>query len=261
MEAHHLKTIERLIDLFKDDSRYLALIVGGSLAKGRNLENSDVDLLLVASDEEYARHVAEQDFWYFNQEICDYPGGYVEGKIIDLQFLKDVAHHGSEPARAAFVGAFLVYSRLPSLQELLVQIPIYPEAEREEKMKHFYSQVRAHNWYMQDAERRHLHYLQVHATSEIVFFAARLLLAYNRILYPYHKWLMYEVERAPEKPENFLELAEKLLNEQNAASAQMFFDCIDCFRDWGVTGNESVVRFMKEREWNWRNGRAPLADW
>ena len=80
MEAHHLKTIERLSNLFKDDPRYPALLVGGSLAKGRALENSDVDLLLLASDEEYSRCVAEQDFWYFNQEICEYPGGYVGGK-------------------------------------------------------------------------------------------------------------------------------------------------------------------------------------
>lgn len=261
MEAHHIRVIERLTEQFKDDARYSALIVGGSLAKGRGLENSDVDLLLVASDEEYARCVAEQHFWYFNQEICDYPGGYAEGKIIDLQFLKDVAHHGSEPARAAFVGAFLAYSRLPGLDDLLPQIPIYPEAEREEKMKHFYSQVRAHNWYAHDAERRHLRYLLAHAASEMVFYAARLLLAYNRILYPYHKWLMYEVEHAPEKPENFLELAEKLLNEQNAANARMFFDCIHSFRDWSVAPDEAVVRFMKEREWNWRNGRAPLQDW
>jgi len=260
MEAHHLRTIERLTRQFKDDSRYPALLIGGSLAKGRNLEYSDVDLLLVASDEEYARCVEKQHFWYFNEDICDYPGGYAEGKIIDLQFLKDVAHHGSEPARAAFVGAFLAYSRLPELDELLPQIPVYPEAEREEKMKHFYSQVRSHNWYAHDAERRQLRYLLAHAIHEMVFYASRLLLAYNHILYPYHKWLMYEVECAPEKPENFF-LVEKLMSEQKATNAQALHDCIYDFRDWGVGPDESVVRFMKEREWNWRSGRAPLPDW
>ncbi len=261
MEVHHLRAIARLTELFKEDPSYLALVIGGSLAKGRALEYSDIDLLLVASDEEYARCVAKQHFWYFNEEICDYPGGYVEGKIIDLQFLKDVAHHGSEPARAAFVGAFPACSRLSELDTLLVQIPIYPEAEREEKMKNFYSQVRAHNWYAHDAERRQMRYLLAHAINEMIFYAARLLLAYNRILYPYHKWLMYEVEHAPEKPENFFPLVEKLLTEQNAENAQEFFECIHNFRDWGVAPDESVVRFTKEREWNWRSGRAPLPDW
>ena len=166
-----------------------------------------------------------------------------EGKIINWQFLKDVAHHGSEPARAAFVGTFPIYSRLPGLEALLAQIPIYPENEREEKMKHFYSQVRADNWYAHDADRRGLHYLLVHSASEMVFYAARLLLAYNRILYPYHKWLMYEVEHAREKPENFLELVETLLNEQNSTNAQVLFECIDSFRDWHVTGSESGGAF------------------
>lgn len=261
MEAHHLKVIERLTGQFKDDPRYLALIVGGSLVKGRGEVNSDVDILLVASDEEYARCVATQEFWYLNREICDYPGGYVDGKIIDLQFLKDVAHHGSEPARAAFVGAFAAYSHISDLDDLLRQIPVYPEAEREEKIKAFYGQVQMLNWYVRDAEKRQMLYLSTHAASEMVFYAARLLLAYNRILYPYHKWLMYEVERTPEKPEHFMELADTLLTERNVKSAQAFWDCINNFRDWGTTYAEGLVLFMKESEWNWRDGRAPLQDW
>jgi hypothetical protein len=63
------------------------------------------------------------------------------------------------------------------------------------------------------------------------------------------------------RPERFCELADILLSEQNASNGQAFFDCIDLFRDWGVTGSESVVRFMQQREWNWRGPRVPLADW
>jgi hypothetical protein len=261
MEAHHLRVIERLTEKFKGDPRYLALIVGGSLVKGRGQENSDVDILLVASAEEYARCAEKGEFWYLDREICDYPGGYVDGKIIDLQFLRDAAHHGSEPARAAFVGAFLAYSHLPELDELIKQIPVYQEAEREAKMHAFYGQVQMLNWYVKDAEKRSMLYLTAHATTEMVFYAARLILAYNHVLYPYHKWLMYEVERAPEKPENFLALAEKLLRDGSSANAQALWECIDQFRDWGLTYAQALVLFMRESEWNWREGRAPLQDW
>lgn len=261
MEAHHLRVIERLTEKFHADPRYLALIVGGSLVKGRGQENSDVDILLVASDEEYARCVESGELWYFDREICDYPGGYVDGKIVDLQFLRDVGHHGSEPARAAFVGAFLAYSHFPELDELLKQLPVYQEAEREQKMHAFYGQVQMLNWYVKDAEKRSMLYLMAHATSEMVFYAARLILAYNRILYPYHKWLMYEVERAPEKPEKFLELAEKLLRAGNSTNAQALWECVDQFRDWGLNYSQALVLFMRESEWNWRDGRAPLQDW
>lgn len=261
MQAHHLRAIERLTEKFRDDPRYPALVVGGSLVKGRGQENSDIDVLLIASDEEYARCVAEQDFWFINREICDYPGGYIDGKVLDLQFLKDAAHHGSEPARAAFVGAFLAYSRIPDLDKLIQQIPVYQEAEREEKIKAFYSQVQVHNFYVSDAEKRNQRYLMAHASSEMVFYAARLLLTYNRILYPYHKWLMYEIERAPEKPEDFIELADKLLQEGSVTNALALWNCINNWRDWGITYKEGLVRFIQDSEWNWRDGHTPLQDW
>lgn len=261
MEAHHLRVIERLKEKFQNDPRYPALIVGGSLVKGWGGVNSDVDIMLVASDEEYARCVAEQDLWYFDREICDYPGGYVDGKVLDMQFLKDVAQKGSEPARAAFTNVFLAYSHIPGLDELLKQIPVYQEAEREAKMKAFYSQVQMLNWFVGEAEKRNSLYLMTHVTSEMVFYSARLLLAYNRILYPYHKWLMRALEGAPEKPENFLELAENLLKHGSVANAQALWECIKNFRDWNIPYAEGLINFMQESEWNWRDGRAPLQDW
>ncbi|HET8845154.1 MAG TPA: hypothetical protein VFN35_27010 [Ktedonobacteraceae bacterium] len=261
MEAHHLQTIDRLTERFKDDPRYPAIIIGGSLVKGRGLEFSDVDAMFVASDEEYARCEEKQDFWYVTTKFSDYPGGYVDGKIINLQFLQDAADHGSEPARAAFVGAFPAYSRIPGLDELIKRIPVYQEADREEKIKAFYSEVLVLNFYVSDAEKRNMRYLMAHAASEMVFYAARLLLAYNRILYPYHKWLMYEVERAPEKPANFMELADKLLQEGSVANAQALWESLNTWHDWGIPYNEGLVRFIKDAEWNWRDGRAPLQDW
>jgi len=109
MYAHHERVIQRLVERFKDDPRFPTLIVGGSIAKGREKADSDVDILLVATDEEFARRLREVDVHYVDLEIADYPGGYVEGKVIDRQFLVDAADHGSEPARAAFKGAFIAY--------------------------------------------------------------------------------------------------------------------------------------------------------
>jgi hypothetical protein len=261
MEAHHLRVIERLTEKFQDDPRYLGLIVGGSLVKGWGGVNSDVDIMLIANDEEYARGVATGELWYYNKELCDYPDGYVDGKIFDLQFLKDAAQKGSEPARAAFTKVFLAYSHLPELDELIKQIPVYQEADRDAKIKAFYGQVQMLNWFVGEAEQKNSAYLMAHATSEMVFYTARLLLAYNRILYPYHKWLMRVVEGAPEKPENFLQLADTLLKQGSAVNAQALWDCIYNFREWNITYSEGLVNFLQESEWNWRDGRAPLQDW
>ena len=261
LQPHHLCVIERLKETFQDDPRYLALLVGGSLVKGWGAENSDVDVMFIATDEEYARCVASGQRWYYNTEMCDYPGGYVDGKFFDLQFLRDVAQKGSEPARAAFTNVFAAFSHIPELDDLLKQIPVYQEAEREEKMLAFYSQVQMLNWFVGEAEQKQSTYLMAHTTSEMVFYASRLVLAYNLILYPYHKWLMRAVENAPEKPENFLELCEQLLTQGSAANAQALWECITNFREWNISYERGLVRFMQDTEWNWLDNQAPLQDW
>src|SRR5512143_2937769 len=109
---HHQRAIDRVIDRFKGDPNYLALLIGGSLVKGYGDENSDVDFMLIATAEEYARCRLDRTLTYYSADLCDYPGGYVDGKIVDVAFLEEVADRGSEPARAAFEKVFVAYSHL-----------------------------------------------------------------------------------------------------------------------------------------------------
>jgi predicted nucleotidyltransferase len=50
MREHHARVVQRLVKDFQNDPRFPALIIGGSVAKGWANEDSDVDILLVASD-------------------------------------------------------------------------------------------------------------------------------------------------------------------------------------------------------------------
>jgi hypothetical protein len=104
---HHQRVIDRLIDLFLGRSAVSRDNRRRRCRQGWARPDSDVDVTLIATDEDYARRVPTHDFWYLNRDLCDYPGGYVEGKILDMSFLRDAADHGSETARAAFVDAFL----------------------------------------------------------------------------------------------------------------------------------------------------------
>jgi len=268
MYAHHERVIQRLVERFKDDPRFPALIVGGSIAKGREKADSDVDILLVATDEEFTRRLREVDVYYRDDEIADYPGGSVDGKIISRQFLVDAAGHGSEPARAAFMGALVAYSRLPDLGDLLARITAYPEHERVEKMKRFYIQLAtACFWFMADAEKRDDPYLRAWAATTAAFYACRLILTHNRILYPWHKWLLHEVRHAPDKPVDFVNLIEALIADPSSARARAVYDSITTFADWGLDVGDSTnfqylaSRFILDIEWNWRDGRPPLAEW
>src|SRR5512145_3062674 len=94
---HHQRTVDRLIDRFKDDPNTLALLIGGSLVKGYGDESSDVDFVLIATDGEYTRRSTERALTYYTADLCDYPGGYVDGKIVNVAFLEEVADRGSEP--------------------------------------------------------------------------------------------------------------------------------------------------------------------
>jgi hypothetical protein len=262
MLAHHQQTIDRLSAHFQADPAALALIIGGSVARGLCRPDSDVDFMLVVSDEDFARRTQDTAYHFFSRDFTDYDGGYVDGKIIDRVFMREAADHGSEPARAAFVGAFITFSRDPDIAGLLARIPVYPEAEHSVKIQSFYAQVQALQWYVGEAEKRHDPYLMMHVISNLVLFGGRLILAYNRVLYPYHKWFMTELRRVPDKPADLIERIDTLLAAPNKTHADAFCESVLNFTDWETGSEIWPVRFMRDSEWNWRFGhRPPLADW
>ncbi len=132
-QAHHRRAIDRLVNEYRDDTRFSALIIGGSVAKGFARPDSDVDFPIVATDDEFNRRKTQNDLFINRKDLCDYEGGYVDGKIINHAFLKEVADKGNEPSRAAFEGAFVAYSHLPNLDALLEKIPVYPEHDRDRR--------------------------------------------------------------------------------------------------------------------------------
>ncbi len=258
---HHQRTVDRLIDRFKADPNFLALIIGGSLVKGFGSENSDVDFVLIATEDEYARRHPARALTYYATDLCDYPGGYVDGKIVNVAFLEEAADRGSEPARSAFDKVIVAYSHLPQLDDLLQRITAYPEAGHAEKIQSFYAQLLAMQWYVGEAEKRDNKYLMMHVVSELVLFGGRLILAHNRMLYPYHKWFLRTLQDAPQKPNDLLGLIDRLLNEPNKANADRFCEAILNFTPWNTPSEGWPARFMEDTEWAWRYGRTPIADW
>ncbi len=260
MLEHHQRAIDKLAQHFQADPGFLALIVSGSIAKGLAQPNSDVDFMLLATDEEFARREAAHEcaVTYFN--FTDYAGGYADGKIVSRGFLDEVADHGSEPARWAFTGAYPVYSRVPDLADLLRRLVVYPEQERTAKIRSFYAQVLALKWFMSEAEKRDDPYLRMHAAADMVLFGGRLILAHNRMLYPFHKWFMTELARAPEKPDGLIDLARALLAEPTQAHTDAFADAVLNFTTWEAPPEGWPMRFMLDVEWTWRFGRPAIED-
>jgi hypothetical protein len=258
---HHQRTVERLVERFQGDPNFRALLIGGSLVKGYGNESSDVDFMLVATDDEFARRSADHTLTYYATDLCDYPGGYVDGKIINVAFLEEVADRGSEPARSAFENVIVAYSRLPQLDDLLQRITTYPAATHAAKVQSFYAQLLAMQWYVGEAEKRDNRYLMMHVVSELVLFGGRLILAHNQMMYPYHKWFLRRLQDAPQKPAGLMALIDQLLNEPSKANADRFCDAILNFTAWPAPPVGWPARFMEDTEWAWRYGKAAIADW
>ncbi len=265
MYPHHERALQKVKAHFEQDPTVLALLFSGSLAKGWGSESSDVDIMLIVTEEEFARRVPKSEYLYFSTDFTDYEGGYVDGKFLSVSFLEEIAARGSEVARAAFYSVQIVFSRLPDLDQLIARIAVYPEAERDAKIKAFYSQVVVGGWFMKEADKRGDKYLTTRAAADLVLYGSRLILAYNHMLYPYHKWLMHEVARAPEKPEHFAGLVQALLDAPSPASADAFIEAINNFHDWGIPFPEVFVNFLHDSEWDWRDygsgHRTPVYDW
>ncbi len=258
---HHQRAIDRLADAYRDDPRFRGLIIGGSVAKGFARDDSDVDFMIIASDEEYERRLGERDLFINRTDLSDYEGGFVDGKIIDLAHLEGVAEKGNEPSRAAFTGAFVAYSHIAGLEDLLQRIPVYPEAGHDERIRAFYSMAFIQHWLIHEAERHGNRYTTLRAASQLALFAGRLILAHNRRLFPYHKWLPRTLEAVPEKPDEFMSRFNELLDEPGGERATALFECIRDFRDWGVSDLDAYTWFMTDVEWSWMTDTTPIEDW
>ncbi|MEM7284069.1 MAG: nucleotidyltransferase domain-containing protein [Pseudomonadota bacterium] len=258
---HHQRAIERLVEAYQDDTRFFGLIIGGSVAKGYARPDSDVDFLIIATDEVYARQLAARDLFINRRDLCEYEGGYVDGKIITLDYLHQLAEKGNEPSRAAFEGAFTAYSHIPNLEELLQRIPVYPAAGHDQRIKSFFSMAFMQHWLIHEGQRHGNRYTLMRGASQLALYGARLLLAYNRTLFPYHKWLPKVLATVPEKPVGFVAQFDALINDQTGENASQFFESLKNFQDWGVTDLEAYTWFMTEVEWSWMDGRTPMEDW
>ena len=253
----HARLIDRAVERFSSEPGLLALVVGGSVAHGLARPDSDVDFMLVLEDAEAARRPAPM---FADVDLADYDGGYADVKVVARSFIDEVAERGSEPARWAFQDAFAAWSRDESVAAAMARAAAYPEGERAEKLHDFVGHAVISTWYLGEAERRADPYLAQYASSHVVLYAGRAVLAQNRMLFPFHKWFLHELERAPEKPPEMLEGVRRLLGAPTTDAATLLVARVKELTGVDPTIGESAASFMRRTEWAWRDGPAPFGE-
>lgn len=258
--THHAESIEKLTAKLSQREDVLALLISGSIAHGFAKPSSDVDIMIVVSEEDYAQRLSTGDINYWETESTDYESGYVDGKYISYSFMEKVAEIGSEPARFAFEGVIIAFSKIEHLDELIARIVCYPAERKQDNLTRFFGQLEAWRWYCTEAKKHENRYLLQHSVNQLLLFGGRMILAYNGILYPYHKWFMKVLERAPKKPERFMELIDRVLEDPSEDHIEHFYQSVKQFTDWKIDDRSWPARFMEDSELNWLHGMTPVSD-
>ena len=260
MYKHHEESIQNVTQYFQDDSEVEALILGGSIAHGYASTVSDVDLMILISDENFTERLNLGRLQFFNRDLCTYIEGYIDGKYLGMSHLIQVAEKGSDPARFAFQDAQILFSRDNSVEKLIQSIARYPVSQKTERMQRFYAQFEAWHWYVGEALKHENRYLLSTSISKMVLFGGRLILTHNELLYPYHKWFLRVLADAKEKPSELLVCIDNLYKMPSAENTQLFYEMIKDFRDWPVLENGWPAQFMLDSELNWQAGATPVDD-
>lgn len=260
MYLHQEETIKNITEKLKKRDDVLGLLVAGSIAHGFATETSDVDIMILISDENYNLRLQSGEMTYYETESSTYKDGYVDGKYICMDFMKKVAEYGSEPARFAFEGSRLIFSKIDGVKDLIDRIVRYPVEKKTENIKRFRAQLEAWKWYYNEAIKHNNEYLLTIAISNLVLFGGRILLAYNETLYPYHKWFLKVLEGTKNKPDNTMKLIEDIYDSKDGMSVEAFCNSITNFVHFEADGFNWPNQFAVDTELAWMNGLVPVSD-
>ena len=260
LAPHHAAAVAAAVERFGTDDACVALLLVGSLAHGSGSPGSDVDVILVASEEEFARRRSDGTLAFVVRDLATWPGGYVDVKLTSRTMLEQIARRGSDAARYAFRDARILVTRDPSIESLVERVARFPVEQRETREHRFLAQLLAWTWFMGEAESHGSLYLSTVATHKLVLFACRVVLNANEALYPYHKWLLHETERLPRQPEGFSERIAELLERPSFAAAQRLKDGVLAFAGAQEQELDWPNQFMVDSELNWLEHEAPIDD-
>src|SRR5215208_5027345 len=126
MYPHHTQTIQNVTDYFQQDPEVLALLLSGSIAHGFESPTSDVDIMIFLSEDNYQKRFQTGQITFFNTDLSTYEGGYVDGKYLSLNFVRQVMEKGSEPARFAFEGGRILFSKVQGFENDICRVVEYP---------------------------------------------------------------------------------------------------------------------------------------
>lgn len=117
MYQHHEESLKILEDMFRGREEVIALVFGGSVAKGMERPDSDLDAMVIVT-QEYFDQCMKENRTAECLSGCTYEGGYFDIKYMTKDFLEQAALKGSEPTRNSFVKSRVLFQGIRKLRGL-----------------------------------------------------------------------------------------------------------------------------------------------
>lgn len=261
MYQHHKQSIENMKEYFGKHGA-IALILAGSVAKGTEREDSDLDGMVILPEEAYAEKERSNRIAETIEGFCTYEGGYFDIKYMTKEYLKDLAERGSEPARSSFAKARILFCKDAEIEDILPRIPIFQKKEKEEKLLSFYSNFWLNYYYFLKTCPIE-GYMKMHTIAEIIYSIYRIILQENEILFDCNRRLEQQVTSVSEEASELVSLGKKLEISQNIQDADRFVDKYSEITAYVPPEDIAVVltRYAKDfQEW-WREPGPNIKEW
>lgn len=261
MFDHHKHTIGNLRTVFENNDEYLAFIVNGSVARGDARQEADLDYYLVIDDDAFAELLEKKAISHEANDYCVPPCLEANGFLTSKAFLIEIRDRGSETARSAFDQAQVIFSRDNDINELVEQIPRYPEEDRLSKMKSYYSQIFYHFSFFEYAYYSQTKYLMHETATKMIHAAGRLILADNSMLYPSRKKFFDVLQKAPDKPEGICDMMLAFLEAPTIEAGGEMIEKIQGHKSYPIPPEGGKERIIKDSVLNWYYNTGCIEDW
>lgn len=127
-------------------------------------------------------------------------------------------------------------------------------------MEKFYAQFEGWNWMYCEGLKRNDLYVINYSVTNLCLFAGRLILAYNELLYPYHKWFLKVLSSAENKPAHIVEKINSVLLTKRKDDVAELYNTVKNFYRWPEYQYGWSAKFVIDSEINWMDKAVPIAD-
>jgi hypothetical protein len=255
----HEETLAAYVRRVKADPNVIAVILVGSVARGTERPDSDVDVYLVVPDDVFDSAIAAHRVIFDERFDATYPGGYVDVKLATVAFLDAAAERGDDPVRASFEDARVAWVRGGyDIAGPVAAIPVLPPLVWESRAVSFMAEVWWHGTdFLPQAVASDNVFLLHHAAVHTVSAGGRALLALNQRLFRGPRYLDATLATLDRMPDGYGDLARQLITQPSRESAGAYVRALETFHPWPVDRATSASIFVRDNELAWLTGTLP----